>query len=29
MTWETPVLTEIAAGLEVTSYSSGEDEFLG
>ena len=29
MTWETPVLTEIAVGLEVTSYSSGEDEFLG
>ena len=29
MTWETPVLTEIAVGLEVTSYSSGKDEFLG
>jgi coenzyme PQQ precursor peptide PqqA len=26
MTWETPVLTEVAVGLEVTSYASGEDE---
>src|SRR4051812_44655792 len=28
MAWETPVITEIAVGLEVTSYSSGEDEAL-
>jgi len=26
MTWETPLLTEVALGLEVTSYVSGEDE---
>jgi len=28
MAWETPVVTEIAVGLEVTSYLSGEDELL-
>jgi coenzyme PQQ precursor peptide PqqA len=26
MTWETPVMTEVAVGLEVTAYVSGEDE---
>ena len=26
MTWEAPVLAEVAVGLEVTSYVSGEDE---
>ena len=25
MAWETPVVTEVAVGLEVTSYVSGED----
>lgn len=28
MDWETPVVTEIAVGLEVTSYLSGDDELL-
>jgi coenzyme PQQ precursor peptide PqqA len=28
MTWETPKLTEVAVGLEVTSYVSGEDDDL-
>lgn len=28
MAWETPVVTEIAVGLEVTSYASGEDEVV-
>jgi coenzyme PQQ precursor peptide PqqA len=28
MAWETPVVTETAVGLEVTSYVSGEDEVL-
>jgi coenzyme PQQ precursor peptide PqqA len=28
MAWETPIVTEIAVGLEVTSYVSGEDEVL-
>ena len=28
MAWETPVVPEIAVGLEVTSYVSGEDEVL-
>ena len=28
MAWETPTVTEIAVGLEVTSYVSGEDEVL-
>jgi len=28
MTWQTPVVTEIAVGMEVTSYASGEDEVL-
>jgi coenzyme PQQ precursor peptide PqqA len=28
MTWQTPVITEIAVGLEVTSYVSGEDDDL-
>ena len=26
MAWETPVVVEIAVGLEVTSYSSADDE---
>ena len=25
MAWEIPVVTEVAVGLEVTSYVSGED----
>jgi coenzyme PQQ precursor peptide PqqA len=25
MTWETPIVTEEAVGLEVTAYVSGED----
>ena len=25
MTWETPVVTEVAVGLEVTSYVSGDE----
>jgi coenzyme PQQ precursor peptide PqqA len=28
MAWETPVVTEISVGMEVTSYVSGEDEVL-
>ncbi|MFL4973684.1 MAG: pyrroloquinoline quinone precursor peptide PqqA [Microvirga sp.] len=28
MAWETPIVTEIAVGMEVTSYVSGEDEVL-
>jgi coenzyme PQQ precursor peptide PqqA len=28
MTWETPVVREIAVGLEVTAYVSDEDEVL-
>jgi coenzyme PQQ precursor peptide PqqA len=28
MVWETPIVTEIAVGMEVTSYVSGEDEVL-
>ena len=28
MACETPVVTEIAVGMEVTSYVSGEDEVL-
>jgi len=28
MTWQTPMITEIAVGLEVTSYVSGEDDDL-
>ncbi len=28
MAWETPTVTEVAVGLEVTSYVSGEDEVL-
>ena len=28
MAWETPIVTEIAVGMEVTSYMSGEDEVL-
>jgi coenzyme PQQ precursor peptide PqqA len=28
MAWETPIVTEIAVGMEVTSYASGEDEVL-
>jgi coenzyme PQQ precursor peptide PqqA len=28
MAWETPTVTEIAVGMEVTSYVSGEDEVL-
>jgi coenzyme PQQ precursor peptide PqqA len=28
MAWETPMVTEIAVGLEVTSYVSAEDEIL-
>jgi coenzyme PQQ precursor peptide PqqA len=26
MAWETPLVTEIAVGLEVTSYVSSEDD---
>lgn len=26
MAWETPVVVEIAVGLEVTSYASAEEE---
>jgi coenzyme PQQ precursor peptide PqqA len=28
MAWETPIVTEIAVGMEVTSYVSSEDEVL-
>jgi coenzyme PQQ precursor peptide PqqA len=28
MAWDTPIVTEIAVGLEVTAYVSGEDEVL-
>jgi coenzyme PQQ precursor peptide PqqA len=28
MAWETPIITEIAVGLEVTAYVSDEDEVL-
>jgi coenzyme PQQ precursor peptide PqqA len=28
MVWETPIVTEIAVGMEVTSYVSGEDEVV-
>ncbi len=28
MAWETPTVTEIAVGLEVTSYVSADDEVL-
>jgi coenzyme PQQ precursor peptide PqqA len=28
MAWETPIVVEIAVGLEVTSYVSAEDEAL-
>ncbi|HEX8165596.1 MAG TPA: pyrroloquinoline quinone precursor peptide PqqA [Beijerinckiaceae bacterium] len=28
MAWETPTVTEIAVGMEVTSYVSGEDEVI-
>jgi coenzyme PQQ precursor peptide PqqA len=28
MAWTTPVVTQIAVGLEVTSYISAEDEIL-
>ncbi|HKG84903.1 MAG TPA: pyrroloquinoline quinone precursor peptide PqqA [Beijerinckiaceae bacterium] len=28
MAWETPIVTEIAVGMEVTSYVSDEDEVL-
>jgi coenzyme PQQ precursor peptide PqqA len=28
MAWETPLVTEIAVGLEVTAYVSAEDEIL-
>ena len=28
MVWETPIVTEITVGMEVTSYVSGEDEVL-
>jgi coenzyme PQQ precursor peptide PqqA len=28
MAWETPIVIEIAVGMEVTSYMSGEDEVL-
>lgn len=28
MAWETPIVTEIVVGLEVTSYVSGDDEVL-
>jgi coenzyme PQQ precursor peptide PqqA len=28
MAWETPIVTEIAVGMEVTSYLPGEDEVL-
>jgi coenzyme PQQ precursor peptide PqqA len=28
MVWETPVVTEIAVGMEVTSYALNEDEVL-
>ena len=28
MAWTTPMVTEIAVGLEVTSYVSAEDEIL-
>lgn len=28
MMWETPIVTEIAVGMEVTSYLSSEDEVL-
>jgi len=28
MTWETPKLTEVAVGLEVTSYATGEGDDL-
>jgi coenzyme PQQ precursor peptide PqqA len=28
MAWETPTVTEVAVGMEVTSYVSGEEEVL-
>jgi coenzyme PQQ precursor peptide PqqA len=28
MAWETPIVTEIAVGLEVTAYVSDEDEVV-
>jgi coenzyme PQQ precursor peptide PqqA len=28
MVWETPILIEIAVGMEVTAYLSSEDEVL-
>ena len=28
MAWETPIITEIAVGLEVTAYVSDQDEVV-